>query len=368
MQHHRLGASASARWTRCPGSVKAIEGYPDETSEFAEEGTLAHAVGEEALLTLVNNNKKNITDEMRKHGKEYAEYIGSVAGSFVENIKIETQVYFNSVAEGAFGTCDASVLAGSHLHIFDYKYGKGVDVDAKKNTQMLLYAIGYLDTFPKEVKKVVYITLHIIQPRRGGMKKWTISRGALNKYKVELKKRADDAQKKNAPRIAGDTQCRFCKASDNCPALYNSVVDNMMEMLDEKKDNKEAVVGLSDAQRSFVIDNRLRIEKLIREVIDNTIARALVGIELIGYKLVRGKSNRKWAEGAEEKLCSKYGDAIIERKLLTPAVATKKFSDIDESLIEKPEGKITIVANNDKRPEVVVEKLENLEIIKENHK
>ena len=64
MAHAKLGPSAAERWFNCPGSIRASEGMPNNSSVFAAEGTAAHALAAWCLQT----------------GKDAAAFIGQTAG------------------------------------------------------------------------------------------------------------------------------------------------------------------------------------------------------------------------------------------------------------------------------------------------
>lgn len=45
-KHALLSASSAHRWLECTAAPRFEEQFPDGTSEYAEEGTLAHAICE----------------------------------------------------------------------------------------------------------------------------------------------------------------------------------------------------------------------------------------------------------------------------------------------------------------------------------
>ncbi len=61
-KHAILSASGASRWLACPPSARLEENYPNKSSEFAKEGTLAHELGELGLkknLEIISTRKYN---------------------------------------------------------------------------------------------------------------------------------------------------------------------------------------------------------------------------------------------------------------------------------------------------------------------
>ena len=176
-KHALLSASASKRWIACPPSARLCEDIPDQTSEYALEGTECHELCaylvEKALGRDVLDPTSSLTkydDEMQRCAEEYASYVLEQYEKAKEYCKdpkvfIEQRVDFSRwVAEG-FGTGDAIIVSDKLLQIVDYKNGLGVLVEAEENSQMMCYALGALEAFDG-IYDIETISMTIFQPRR----------------------------------------------------------------------------------------------------------------------------------------------------------------------------------------------------------
>ena len=85
--------------------------------------------------------------------------------------------------------------------------------------------------------------------------------------------------------------------------------------------------------------------------------QALSGVRYPGWKLVEGRSNRKYTdEAAVAKVVSNAGYDPYEKKLLgitamQKQLGKKKFEQLLSGLVVKPQGKPVLAPNSDKRPE-----------------
>lgn len=358
--HAKLGASGSHRWTACPGSVKAEEGIEEKRSAFADEGTAAHELAELVLTkggdchswvgkALIENNAHSVDQEMADYVQVYVDYVKSISGSH----EYEQRVEFTDWVPEGFGTADALVVQGTTLYVIDLKYGKGVPVSAVENTQGILYALGAVADYDlvHEIKSVVIV---IVQPRMDSISEWTITKEELLRWGEWLAQRAEAALADDAPRVAGEKQCRFCRAKPTCAQLLrvtHDVIatdfDNLAQManpdtltapqLKKALDSKALIVSWFDAVEQHAFD-----------LLDS-------GKSFPGYKLVAGRSVRQWADeaGAEQTLVELLDEAAYEKKLLSVAKAEKalgkKGSGAIADLIVKPQGKPVIVREDDKR-------------------
>lgn len=229
----RLRASNSERWTLCPGSARLEYDIPDIPSKYANEGILAHAVAAEFLTS--TRSREALKEYMYYTGLceneelfinvyKYLDYIADLLPiGIIRNkwIFIERNVDFSHVIPNTYdptGTCDALIVDDKNktLHIIDLKYGKGVKVEVINNTQLVLYALGAINDlqFLYDIEKVV---LHIVQPRMCNYQAQELSIKELESWKAFFIEKSQLALSENAPRIAGDKQCKFCKAKSICP-------------------------------------------------------------------------------------------------------------------------------------------------------
>lgn len=361
--HAKLSASGSHRWLYCPGSVHAEEGRKESASPHAVEGTIAHSLAETVLdrggsafdwegHQHPEHPGHDIPHEMCSAVQEYVDYVKSLGGLQM----YEERVDFSPWVPEGFGTADCIAIVGTTLHVVDLKYGKGVQVDAEGNSQGVLYALGALneyDTF-YDIERV-HVVIH--QPRLDHVSEWALDVNELRYWGEWIKERAERACDPNAERVPGESQCRWCKAKADCPALerytqetIGAQFDNLdtlgspdrlpLERLAEVLHAKKLIVSWLDA-----------VEAHVRERLDS-------GETVPGWKLVAGRSVRQWGDEAEAevKLSELLGESAHERKLLTPAKAEKalgkKRAAEIKGLIVKPEGKPTLAPESDNRPPI----------------
>ena len=158
-KHATLSASSSHRWLNCPPSVRICENYADVTTDYALEGTDAHALCEyqlkQSLGIPAEDPIENLTwynAEMEGCAAGYAAYVMELLEDAKQTcsdpvVMIEQRVNFSRWVKDGFGTADCILIADGVLNIVDYKHGKGVEVSAEKNPQMMLYALGALEIF-----------------------------------------------------------------------------------------------------------------------------------------------------------------------------------------------------------------------------
>lgn len=361
--HARLGASNAHRWLHCPGSVRAEAGLPDSGSVFAQEGSAAHSLAEYCLvrgqssLDLVGSPAPEhaaveVSLEMAEAVQQYIDYLCEIGGEQ----EYEKTVSYDEWVPGGFGTADAIAYIEREktLHVVDFKYGKGVRVNAERNEQAMLYGLGaYQEYGPFADIETVHI--HIVQPRKDHIDDWRIGVLPLIEWAEWVSERADLALSDNARRVPAEAQCRFCRAAATCPALLeytHKVVGKEFDALDADR--------LSDAELRAVLDAKPLITRFLSAVEDHVIGCLSSGKGFPGYKLVAGRSIRQWCDdaSAEQALIGLLGDEAYERKLLSVAKAEKvlgKEKSVElVDLITKPEGKPTLAPASDKRASISI--------------
>jgi hypothetical protein len=362
MKHATLGASSAHRWAYCPGSVAASADLPNTSSPFAEEGTAAHEMAEEVLGSIWPVPKLNNFEnqEMADYVSVYTQYVERLSNG-ADLTMIEQRVDYSDWVLGGFGTADAIVLRGDTLHVVDLKYGMGVQVYAENNPQGMLYALGAYNEIrhAADIKRVV---ITIVQPRLDHISEWEISIPDLLKWAEWISQRAEATAAPDAPRIAGESQCKFCLAKHNCGALLKHTTDAMLTEFDNL-DNLPAPDTLTEEQVGAALAAKGLIEGWLNAVQAHVVERLENGQGFPGFKLVAGRSSRSWIdeEEARKDLIKMMGiaKALTEPKLISPPQAekvlgSKRKADI-QFMIAKAEGKPTLAPDSDKRPAVNVQ-------------
>ena len=351
--HASLGASNAHRWLECAGSVKAEIGLPNTSSVFALEGTTAHDLAELTLTTTDGALDLFADQEMAEFVRIYTDYVRSLSDA-ADLVLIEQRVDYSDWVPKGFGTADAIVLNGDTLNVVDLKYGIGVPVYAEDNPQGMLYALGaYAEV--NHIAEIKNVVITIVQPRLDHISEWSIGIEDLLRWAEYATQRAEATQEDDAPRNAGEKQCRFCKAKHNCGELFRHTEAILLTEFDNI-DELPNVDTLTDEQMGKVIASKVLIEGWISAISTHVTDRLEAGAGFTGYKLVEGRSTRRWHddESAEFRLRELMGaEKSVTTKVISPTQAEKilgaKRKDEVSEMIVKPAGKPTLVPDSDKR-------------------
>ncbi|MBE3570187.1 MAG: DUF2800 domain-containing protein [Bacillales bacterium] len=366
--HALLSASASHRWLVCTPSVRLEEQFPDTTSEYAKEGTLAHEIAELKLRkyftepmsqrtfnTRLNKFKKHelFQEEMLKHTDTYVDYLKGITLSLPSQpyVAIEKRVDYSAYAPEGFGTVDCAIIGGDTLYINDFKYGKGVPVSAVDNPQMKLYALGaYLEySFLYPIKNV---HLAIIQPRIDNISEFQLTIDELLAWGEKIKPIAQKAYDGEGDFVPGE-HCKFCRAKAQCRARADQYT-----ALEDFKQMKPPLI--SNEEVGAILEKALHIEAWVKDLKEYALAESLKGNEIPGWKAVEGRSTRQFADldkafeylkqnGVDEAML--YERVPLTVSKLEKQLGKKEFRSLVEEagLIEKTPGKPTLVPISDKR-------------------
>jgi hypothetical protein len=369
--HAILSASGASRWMVCPPSARLEQNYPNKSSEFAKEGTLAHELGELGLqknLELIGTRKYN--SEVKKiqsnelFTADMPDYVAIYVNTCMEKVaeakaktpdaifSIEQRLNFSEWVPEGFGTGDFVIIADGTMEICDLKYGKGVPVSAIGNKQMRLYALGAIAEFSflYDIEKV---KMTIIQPRLDSISTDEVTAEDLLKWaEEELKPTAALAFKGEGEFCAGE-HCGFCRAKAVCKAR----ADKNMELA---KYEFRTTTTLSDTDIADILSKADELAKWAKDVHEYALEQAVQGVEYPGYKVVEGRSNRKYTDTdaiTEILRNNGFNDPIIFKptELLTltnmeKVVGKTKLTQLVGDYIIKPQGKPTLVSEDDKRP------------------
>ncbi|MFN2746939.1 DUF2800 domain-containing protein [Bacillus sp. z60-18] len=372
--HALLSASGSKRWLTCTPSARLEDQFEESTSQYAEEGTLAHEISEILLqyhtgkITKVartrrlNKLKKNdlYSDSMLEYVTNYTDTVierfnALEADKGDATLLLEQRLDYSKWVPEGFGTGDAVIIADGVIEVIDLKYGKGVPVDAEENTQMMLYALGALEQF-EMLYDIEQIRMTIVQPRLDSVSSYMLTHGQLMEWADGyVKQRAKMAWDGKGDFVAGD-HCRFCKAKAVCTARAEKNLE--MARYDFKKPEL-----LSKEEIGQILLEAEELRRWAKDVQDYALAQAEHhGEKIPGWKLVEGRSNRKYAD-KEAVRNTLIAEGFEPDQILTPrevlgvsalekSIGKKAFNEILQDLVIKPAGKPTLVPESDKRPEL----------------
>ncbi|MDH6363125.1 hypothetical protein M2139_000100 [Enterococcus sp. PF1-24] len=358
-KHAVLSASSSKRWLACPPSALACAKTKDTVSEFAMQGTDAHTLSEHKLKTALGLKSKDPTEnlsffdaEMADCSDMYVQYVMEQLAAAKEKCKdpivlIEQHLDFSKWVPEGFGTGDCVIISDEMLTVIDFKYGVGILVDAEKNPQMMCYALGALQLFDG-IYDIDSVTMTIFQPRRDNVSTYTISKEELLKWADEvLSPTAQLASNGEGEYKAGD-HCQFCKVKATCRkraehnlelARYDFEMPSVLE-----DDEIEVILSKADALVSWVGD--------IKEY---ALGQAVSGKEWKDWKIVEGRSNRKYvnetavAETVKDAGYDPYEHKVLGITAMTKLLGKAKFEELLSACTHKPQGKPTLVPMTDKR-------------------
>lgn len=353
--HALLSPSSSKRWLNCPPSLRLSQQYGDKTSSYAAEGTDAHTLCEYKLKSALGIKAKDPTanlayynEEMEECATDYATYILELLEKYSNPlIFIEQKVDYSKYAEGGFGTADCIIVSDDTMHICDYKHGQGILVDAYENSQLKLYSLGALELFDF-LYDINTVSMTVFQPRRENISTFTLSKEELYKWANEvLIPTAKLALEGKGDFKCGDW-CVFCKIKHECRARAESNLElaRYEFKLPPTLEDEEIVEILGK------IDNLVSWASAIK---DYALQTAIQGKQWQGYKLVEGRSNRKYInENAVVEVVKSSGYDPYEYKIkgitaMEKTLGKAKFSELLSDLVEKPKGKPTLVPESDKR-------------------
>lgn len=357
--HARFSPSSGKRYLSCPPSLRLEEQFEDEQSPYAAEGTAGHAMAEYLINKHLKKRVKRpvsdyYSDELMEAVEDYTTYGIEVIEKAKQDcdspfVAVELRVSLDHRVEGCFGTADLVVVDSRKVHIIDLKLGKGVMVDAEQNVQLMIYGLGVLDML-ECLYDIETVELTIVQPRLEHLSTWEISAEELKKWGAEVfEPGANMALAGEGTYSAGD-HCRFCKARFNCRERANEYLKlAQMEFAEPPL--------LSDEEVAEVLAKADALKKWAEEIYTYAQNEAIVNHkEWPGYKLVLGRSNRKYTDeedvakaATEAGYTDIYKSTLIGITEMERLMGKKKFNEILGSYVYKPDGKVTLVPDSDKR-------------------
>ncbi len=404
--HALLSASSSKRWLHCTPSVRLEEGFPNESSVFAREGTFAHALCEYKLGRYLHNrvtrpqSDEFYTEEIDQITDVYYEFAVGVIEGMKQNgceplVMIEERVDYSHIAPSGFGTADLLVLGVDEngrglLHVIDFKAGKGVFVDCDHNSQMLLYATGALQAYGF-IYDVQTIRMTIVQPRLDNISTFECTRQELEDWGESIRPIAKLAFEGKGQQHPGDW-CKFCRAKPVCRACADEAMalarDEFLDLdagalseetaipegeemqtetgaeardsptVDQPVFKQPGLIPMTDLAAILPTLNRISswIESVFAYVSSEAINHA---VPVPGYKIVEGRSKRVFTDTkavVDTAIQNGYTD-LYKQQLITltefeKMMGKKKFNELLGDFVTKPPGKLALVPEDDPRPPV----------------
>ena len=365
--HARLNASSSHRWMMCPPSVKLSEQFADKPSPYAEEGTFLHELCELKLHRYLGDMAPDLIEEQYAEHRDndfYSDEAESVTDEYVafciETIEavrlscpdplimVEHRLDYSEYVPEGFGTGDLVIVADGVIEVIDFKGGRGVRVDANQNSQLMLYGLGALLEFDP-LYDIHTVRMTIVQPRIQNISSFEMNADELIKWADEyLHPRALRAQKGEGEFCAGE-HCRWCKARHTCRARS----EYFMQLA--KRDFKQPDL-LTDEEIADMLPIAEALNNWVQDLLAFATQQAVEGKQWAGYKLVAGRTVRKYTSEAEViKACTDAGYTDIYKTTLLGVgdlekrMGRKAFRDVLGKLVYKPEGTSTLVPMSDPR-------------------
>jgi len=358
--HALLSASSSERWLSCPPSARLNDNQADATSDYAAEGTDAHMLFEHRLRETLGMETSDPTEHLNWYNEEMNDYAAEYVSFILEQLEvtkqtdstpivlIEQRVDFSNWVEFAYGTADCILVSNGLLQIYDLKYGRGIEVSAEDNSQLKCYALGALELFDG-LYDIETIRMGIYQPRLNNISVSEVSKEELYLWANEVLRPAATLAYAGEGEFKSGSWCTFCKVKNTC----RSRVEANLELA---RTEFELPPLLTDEEIEEILSHLDDLITWASDIKDYALQQALHGKEWRGWKLVEGRSNRRYTnEDAVADAVHQTGFDPFEHKVLGVTAMQKllgktRFDELLSAYIEKPLGKPTLVPESDKRP------------------
>ncbi len=380
-EHSPLGPSSSKRWMHCAGSVNASAGAPDDESQYAAEGTAAHYLSERARQTdspCINwlghtfqsgKYKFVVDEEMAESAQAFVDWCAEQPGKPLTETRIDYSEFMPEAViqryGKAFGTLDDARMRSQVCYVTDFKHGKGVQEYAEENTQLKLQALGLYCAFDY-LYGFEGFQLQICQPRLGHFDSWYISVKDLLDWAAGLTA-AGKAVLEGTQFAAGDW-CKFCRIRKGCAVRKNAALGAVMTAEEFEDLDQLEVHALRARNAGHLIDTAQLVKILpmldilkswIKDMEKRAISELIGGDKIMraAWKLVEGRSNRKWGEDPVPVMKDHGIDPYKEPVVRSVAEVEKglgkaQFKELFSEYVVKPPGKPKLARITDKRPEI----------------
>lgn len=323
----------------CPASYANQLGLPNESSAAAVEGTFAHLLASICLQTgkdaadfdeLKDDGKLHrFTDDQHEHVQGYVDHIRDLSKVDGSTLLIEQAVAVPDeyLAKDVIlaGTLDAAIVRDDVLHVLDLKFGRGVEVVAEDNPQLLIYALAQLSRTKEKIKRV---KMTIYQSRISGFPftDYSMTAADLRKWGREVLKPATQRIRASKPKFnASVDACFFCKFKPKCEAHSMFFLANI--------ELARKPVGLMTNDEKVQL---FRISSSIKNTFEQIEGELLTALEngehISGIKRIKKVQHRKWAD--EKAVMSAFGDVAVKTTAVTPAQLLK-VKGINKELVNQ---------------------------------
>lgn len=379
VQHALLGASSAHRWLNCPPSARLTEHMEDGGSQYASAGTLAHAIGElkaRKYFETMPTRSYNAAMKKLKADPEYAPEMDSATDVYLEHLKacamsfgkdhpfvaLEIRVDYSNIVPEGFGTADCVMIGDGCVEVIDYKNGSGIPVDAEKNEQLMLYALGAIHMFrPIYGDTIQQVHLSIVQPHAGGVKEWSCTAAELTEWGETVAAPQAALAWAGMGEYSPGSWCKnsFCKARPQCRA-YAQYVLEFEKALQGFESAKDAGPLLTDDELGDILTRSAELNAFVKDLGDYALEAALSGRRIAGYKVVEGRKPKAWIGGTDAAFAQLTQRGIEEALLwerkpvsvagLEKTLGKAAFRKAAEGLWEKLPGKPALAPESDSRP------------------
>jgi hypothetical protein len=339
-----VGGSSADRVVNCPGSVKLSKQVPpQEASDFANQGSMLHEViakilsGNATAEELIDQEFEflghvftdDLNEEMIQPALAAFDELADEFGDF--EFVVEVKCEFGELIPGAFGTTDILGENTEVTIVLDWKFGRGVPVDAEDNGQLKFY--GAAATWTKNLKQMFSpdrkVILAIIQPAFDPpLSYWETDIAALNDYTQLIQASVTLAEGINPDLKEGD-HCRWCPAKAICPlkvGMVEGVIDD--QEMDTTSDNY--LINVEDLPR--LLNMAEELTQWVVAVKELGHAELERGTNIDGWKLVAKRKTRSWndADVVVKRLKGMRlkTDQVYNKKLISPAQSDKLLKKI----------------------------------------
>ena len=371
-EHSPFGPSRLKAIILCPGRVKMSEGLPDHKSEAAAEGTVAHRLCEMKLngkrmpnkgtIIIEKGHDIEVTKEMQDAVKMYVYYIDLLRRKYPDDVElVEGKVTVPSTPD-VWGTVDYSLaVAFKTLYVVDFKFGKGIEVFAENNPQLIAYALGAGGEMIETYQKVVMV---IIQPRIYGehIKVWeTTPQQLMDFFQYKVDPVIEEAKQDDPPLNPSEEACQWCRAANICPAFAKHALTVARVDFRAYSDiNPDEIAKSTSIEQVLEVYHKLPLLKQFIKAVEGRVYGDLeAGQDVPGYKLVQGRKSRSWKdENATAVFLRHVNVEPYESKMLSPAKVEKLLNKTKkkevQDFIDVKHGNPIIAREDDKRPAIVM--------------